>query len=1065
MTEGLPDIIDNSEGKKLGAVLNQLLEQGEPVVRIVTAYFNHEGFAVLKNGLENAKEFKLLLGKEQEREFVIGNRLWDEIEIAMNKKETPPLLNEIVDFINQEKVEVRALKFKNKFLHGKAYIIDGIPVMGGVGIVGSSNLTYAGLTANYELNAVLKQESAVKELIIWFDGFWNEAEDYKDELLDIFTAFTSKYTPYEVYVKILYEYFRDRFELEISPKEETPSPIILADFQHDGYQNAKDILEKYGGVILADSVGLGKTYLALKLLDDYAYKLRQKALLICPAQLKEVLWEPELRRASIRADIENMEFVGRDSFSGEIENYADYDLIVIDESHNFRNAKTNRWENIFQLLTTGKPKKLILLTATPVNNSVFDLYNQLRLIVKDNDDFFAGSGIRNLKGYFQKAEADKENLYDILEEIAVRRSRYFIKKNYPDAEIDGKAVQFPERELHTVRYSLEKSYKGLYREVASTIENLYLAPYNPEAYRKGMVSPEFEGLKDRLRKEGLSEKDAHNYMMKLGRGTALVQIMKTLYLKRLESSIEALKISLVRQRDFQKKFSQLLEKNKLLDSSTYRKFFTWNGVDDQENEVDVEKAISQLPEADPNLYDLDTFKKFVSKDVKVLDGIIKKLEKIKVQEDDKLKELKKLLVGELKGNKVVVFTYFKDTARYLYHQLGGRLEDGKRLPEGESFLRELGHERISIVDSIVDPRERKDRIIRFAPEANATNEEIKDSIKGTAREIDLLISTDVLSEGQNLQDSDTVINYDLHWNPVRMIQRAGRIDRIGSPYNRVFSYNFNPEDALEDILHLVERIYNKLEGINRSVGLDSSVMGERPNPQDFNAIRMIAQEDKSIWDELEQLSEIDVGEFLKQELIDFIRRIGEEKLRRIPLGIGSGIRSEGRKGLFAAIKDEKNNRHFWLFYDIGKSTILDRKLEVIKLIRCRENEKRVEPDFDVYAILEKLKKHIVNQTRVVKHRLSVLPHPQNHVMNWLQALPPSEDRKLLIDYFSKPLSGLQIRELRRLWRENRQNSEENLPAILHQFAETHPHIIEVQPSSISEISEEDLQLVGWIARV
>jgi len=157
----------------------------------------------------------------------------------MNKRETPPLLKEFVDFINQEKVEVRA--FKNKFLHGKAYIIDGIPVLGGAGIVGSSNLTHAGLTANYELNAVLKQKSAVKELIRWFDGFWNEAEDYKHELLAILTAFTSEYTPYEVYIKILYEYFRDRFELEINPKEETPSPIILTDFQHDGYQNAKDI--------------------------------------------------------------------------------------------------------------------------------------------------------------------------------------------------------------------------------------------------------------------------------------------------------------------------------------------------------------------------------------------------------------------------------------------------------------------------------------------------------------------------------------------------------------------------------------------------------------------------------------------------------------------------------------------------------------------------------------------------------------------------------------------------------------------------------------------------------
>jgi hypothetical protein len=180
-----------------------------------------------------------------------------------------------------------------------------------------------------------------------------------------------------------------------------------------------------------------------------------------------------------------------------------------------------------------------------------------------------------------------------------------------------------------------------------------------------MISPEFEGLKDRLLKEGWREKDAHDYMMNLSRGTALVQIMKILYLKRLESSIEALKISLVRQRDFQEKFLQLLEKNRLLDASTYRKFFIWNGVDEQEqeNEIDIDEVIAQLPEVNPNLYDLNTLKKFVNEDVNALTSIIKKLRKIEAREDDKLKELKKILLGDLKGKKVVVFTYFKDTAR------------------------------------------------------------------------------------------------------------------------------------------------------------------------------------------------------------------------------------------------------------------------------------------------------------------------------------------------------------------------------------------------------------------
>lgn len=241
-------------------------------------------------------------------------------------------------------------------------------------------------------------------------------------------------------------------------------------------------------------------------------------------------------------------------------------------------------------------------------------------------------------------------------------------------------------------------------------------------------------------------------------------------------------------------------------------------------------------------------------------------------------------------------------------------------------------------------------------------------------------------------------------------------------------------------------------------------MGERPNPQDFNAIFRIADEDESIWSDLEKLSEVEVGEFLKQELLDFIARIGEEKLKRIPLGVGSGMQRAGRKGLFASIKDEKNSRHYWLFYDTEKGTVLDRKLEVIKLIRCLSSEKYVEPDFDVYAIQEKLKTHIINQTKKLKHAIPILPNPQNHIMNWLQALPPSEERKELLEYFSKPLSGPQIRELKKIWREQRQNNEKKILASLQRFAETHPRAPEVKPTSVIEVSEDDLQLVGWLAR-
>jgi hypothetical protein len=254
----LPDILDNSDGEKVSDVLMVFLNSEKPPssFRAVTAYFNLGGFATLNQGLNRPDSVKILLGKEQEREFILGERLRTELEVALNRRETPPLIMEFEGLLSQDKVEVKA--YKKKFLHGKAYIIEGIPYIGGMGIVGSSNFTEAGLESNFELNAVLKQESAVRDLIEWFERFWNEAEDYKAELLELLKPFTAQYLPYEIYMKILYEYFKDRLEVEVSPKDERPSPIVLADFQHDGYLIAKEIIETYGGVIIADSVGFGE---------------------------------------------------------------------------------------------------------------------------------------------------------------------------------------------------------------------------------------------------------------------------------------------------------------------------------------------------------------------------------------------------------------------------------------------------------------------------------------------------------------------------------------------------------------------------------------------------------------------------------------------------------------------------------------------------------------------------------------------------------------------------------------------------------------------------------------
>lgn len=1058
----IPDLVDNRR-HVLAKVLREILSQCQkPLLDIVTAFFNLKGLEALEPEVESLIRLRLLLGKEPEHSFVLGEHLLAELEDATTRGETS--IGEIERwrrFLARDSVEIR--RYGKGFVHGKAYILDGVPPLGSLGIVGSSNFTGGGLSSNLELNAVLKQSSAVRELKEWFENLWAEAEEYKPDLLKLLEQFTQTYTPYEIYIKIIYEALRDQLDQELEEKERKTSPIALADFQKDGYFAAREILENYDGVLIADSVGLGKTFLALRLLEDYAYKERQTALVVCPASIADTVWRPLLQRFAIPHEIVSMEKVSQMDFP--VEDYAKrFQIVVVDESHNFRNPDTNRWENLFYLITRGeKDKKVILLTATPVNNTVFDLYHQLRFITRDEPRFFLSAGIPNLREYFRRADENKEALYEVLEAIAVRRSRPFIRKNYPDAEIDGQEIKFPERELHTVRYSLSATYsQGLYRKIAKAIENLFLAPYQLDTYRRELVQVRempakqlllFEDLGEseesmvyRLQEKlGWSREKAHEFLMVIGRQTALAHIMRVLYLKRLESSIEALRISLRRLSDFLRAFLYSLEKGHLLNAKEYRRWLQMEGSWDEEVEgLDMDSFIAELPTLPLENYDVEKIHNAVEADLLTLEEILFELEK--VGPDDKLESLKKLLISpELKGKKKVVFSYFKDTARYIYNQ-----------------LQQEGYDHLSIVDSNVKPFERRLRIIRFAPRANG--EDIPPD-----EQIYLLISTDVLSEGQNLQDASVIINYDLHWNPVRMAQRVGRLDRIGSPHKSIHVYNFFPEEELEELLGLLERLHEKLNAINRTVGLDASVLGEMPNPMDFNILRRLEQEDKTTLEELEAESELTVGEFLKHDLLRFLKELGEEKLRRIPLGVGTAKRrKEEPQGFFAAFRNPVTNQHHWLFYDEERDRIVERRLEAIKLIRCERSEPTapLPEEFDPRPLIKRLRRHLWNRIRAAQASPGKLPSPQRQIVNWLHALPPSADRNRLLKYFeARSLAGPDLKELRRLWRSRSQFSLERWLYHLQEFAETHPHPPTIPRESQQPLTpevEEELECIAWI---
>ena len=325
--------------------------------------------------------------------------------------------------------------------------------------------------------------------------------------------------------------------------------------------------------------------------------------------------------------------------------------------------------------------------------------------------------------------------------------------------------------------------------------------------------------------------------------------------------------------------------------------------------------MAELPQIDPGDYDLERIRADIDNDVELLGRISSAVRPIKEDEDDKLQHLISLLTTELSGKKVLIFSYFKDTARYIY----------RYLRENENIKAAVNRS-TRIIDSDVPTDQRQALIERFAPRAN-----LRDELAGTEKEIEILVSTDVLSEGQNLQDADTMINYDLHWNPTRMIQRAGRIDRLGTPFDTLDIYNFFPERGLEKLLKLVKSLQNKLTQINETIGLDSSVMGEVADPKTFNTLDRIAAEDNTIIEELEAFSELAGNELMKQQLSQFLRSCSASQIESMPLGIHSG-KDRGKLGSGVFFYYKADDNHFWRFYDVGYNRILDNRLDIFSRV-------------------------------------------------------------------------------------------------------------------------------------
>ena len=722
-----------------------------------------------------------------------------------------------------------------------------------------------------------------------------------------------------------------------------------------------------------------------------------------------------------------MEELGRKEFKAKA--YRNFDFVLIDESHNFRNPGTSRYRNLYTLLAAGKrDKRVALLTATPINNTIWDLYHQLKLLTKGQEDYYRDWGISNLRGFFARVDKGGAELFNLLEESMVRRSRQDIRKRQQAGEkvvIAGKEIHFPQRRLASITYDLDGTYAGFYPEIAHSVERLKLVSYNIEQFRQTSKA----------------------VGQTIERNQALIGILKTLFLKRLESSVAAFEASVRWQQQFQQSFYNLLvKKNRLLDSASYRKLTALLGGSEagfEDDEVDssgpgdqaqgdfaqeestvaaasgkskaarsgqgrtsqasiaIEAILAELPAAPAKEYDLVALKEALESDLAIFAALIERLDAIRQGEesgqlrDDKLQQVKTVLASPaLKNRKILIFSYYERTARYLYESL---LSD-------TTWETEAGRPRLALLTGRNNPAERKATISRFAPVANADpslNDEAAGlgiasgsltanrsktgsinpvgtggNVRGVAahpdtdeeaeEEIDILISTDVLSEGQNLQDAGVLLNYDLHWNPVRMIQRAGRIDRVGSPHRELLIYNCFPEAELEELLGLVGRLQKRIADIGRNIGNDASILGELVTEKSLEEIKRLKAADRQVLQEIEEeeASLLSADE-MRLPLLAYLQELGESAVNEIPMGIHSGRGNQPVRGVFFAFR--ARDRHFWRFYEVEggliKGTPVTDKRRLFRMLQCSHQEVRVVPRHEVWSYLERATKDILAELR------------------------------------------------------------------------------------------------------
>lgn len=1087
-----PEFATNRPGERVADAINAHLRHLRetwalpPELAISTAYFNPGGFLLLADELEQVGAVRLLLGAEPAAPERRIRRLGDGISparaarIALRRAleghahtletdrdllgfsvEADAAARRLVDWLRSGRVEVRRLE--DAFLHGKAFLVtthdEGV-------IAGSSNFTYAGLATNLELNVGQYQPSAVAQVREWFDDLWRRAEPYN--LAALYEARFEPHPPYIIYLRMLFE--RYGAELEQEASEEGRGRIHLTTFQRDGLWRAARILRERHGVIIADEVGLGKTFLAGELIRQAVTDRRQRVAVIAPATLRDGPWRRFL--ATYQLGVECLSY--DDLVAGGLMfDPSEYAMVVVDEAHYLRNPATMRADAMRALLVGTPPKDLVLLTATPVNNSLWDLYSLLYYFIK-NDAAFADIGISSLRDHFARAMAlnpddlSPAHLFDILDAVAVRRTRPFVKRYYPHDRvyINGESIPitFPTPRVKRVSYDLDEAFPGFFDRFAHALEGPGSAalPSDPAALTLARYAPSGYRL----------DNDVSSHEVQLA------GLLRSGLLKRFESSAHAFGRTCRTMAASHDAFLNLLEQGWVASGDVLRQWVATDTDDVEQVAAFREENHGVLDSAEQ--YDIDALRADLASDRELLLAFAAEAEAVTPEQDPKLAALVHQLaditakartegVGDedvRDRRKVLIFSYYADTVEWITGHLAAVVDIDPRLRDYRGRI-------TSITGS---EGARQEVLFGFAPKS-------MDAPPSRSADLyDIVVTTDVLAEGVNLQQAQHIINYDLPWNPMRLVQRHGRIDRIGSRHTEVFLRCFFPDQRLDDLLGLEERLERKLKQAAAAFGISEVLPGSAASEITFSETRdeieRLRREDAALFEAGGTGASAMSGEEYRQELRQALENPAvAEQIRALPWGSGSGLAREGASPGYvfcARIGDHERVQFRYIeARDPASPVIVADTLACLAQALCPEGmaAERVldESNYSqAFAAWDIARQHIVvewNRASDPANLVAPVPAIMHRAADLVRLhRPPDmalEDADWLVDALQAPYPERVQREVRRVVVGNGEDLEKVRSLLT--LAKELGLAPSPQPEALPEISEDDVHLVCWLA--